>query len=154
MSQSDDQPARAPFVFLVGLLVVLASVAAFVADLVTGHDIIRTLAANAAGVAVLVTWAAYDTLVDPASTVTSRGGAAGTGMLLCGIYLVAVGVVVAATSVVHGRLELAVWAGGLGVILVVVGFLAFPGETVTEEPDSAEEGTAPDDRAADDGAET
>jgi drug/metabolite transporter (DMT)-like permease len=151
MSQSDDRPARAPVVFLFGLCVVLVSLAAFVADLVTGHDVVRSLAANAAGVAVLVGWAAYDTLVDPTSRVTSRGGAAGTGVLLCGLYLVAVGVVVAATSVVHGRLELAAWAGGLGVALVAVGFLAFPSETVVEGGVGDE--AMSDERAAEDGGD-
>lgn len=146
MSKSDDQPGRARLVFLFGLFVFLVSLAAFVADLVTGHDIVRSPAANAAGVVVLVTWAAYDTLVEPASTVTSRGGAAGTGMVLCGMYLVGAGVVVAATSLVHGRLELAVFAGVLGIALVVVALFVVPSETVVEG-EGDEEGPTPDDGA-------
>jgi hypothetical protein len=146
MSEADDQPGRAPFVFLAGLVLFLGSLVAFVADLVTGHDVLRSLAANAVGVGILITWAAYDTLGDPDSTVTSRGGAAGTGVLLCGIYLVLAAVVVAVTSVVHGRLELAAWAGGVGILFVVLGFLAFPTESLVGEGDGEPDDT-PDDEA-------
>jgi len=150
MSDDADQPSRAPFVFLAGLVLFLASLAAFVADLVTGHDVLRSLAANAVGVAVLVTWAAYDTLVDPTSNVDTRGGAAGTGVLLCGVYLVLAAVVVGVTSVVHGRLELAMWAGGLGLVFVVLGFVAFPSEAVVEdEASDAESGTSESDGTGD-----
>jgi hypothetical protein len=131
----EGQPSWSPWVFLVGLVLFLGSLAAFVADLVTGHDVVRSLAVNAVGVAVLVTWAASDTLRDPESAVASRGGAAGTGVLLCGIYLVLAAVVLAVTSVVHGRLELAAWVGGLGVVLVALGFLAFPGDTLVDDED-------------------
>jgi peptidoglycan/LPS O-acetylase OafA/YrhL len=135
----NEQPSPAPLLFLLGLLCAVGSLAAFVADLVTGHDIHRSLGINAVGVGILVTWAAYDTLVDPDAIVESRGGAAGTGVLLYGLYLVLAGAIVAVTSLVHGRLELAAWVGGLGVVLVVVGFLAFPSETLVEDAAASEE---------------
>lgn len=144
---SDDEPqSRAPYVFLLGLVLFVASLVAFVADLVTGHDVLRSLAVNAIGVGLLVAWAAYDTLVDPESTVSSRGGAAGTGVLLLGLYLALAAVVVGVTSLVHGRLELALWAGGLGVVFVVLGFLAFPSDAL-----AAEDGAVADPGEAADG---
>lgn len=141
-----DDAGRLQIVFLVGFVFFLGSLATFVADLVTGHDILRSLAINAGGVLLLIGWAAYDTLLDPDSVVSSRGGAAGTGVLLCGVYLVLAAVVVAATSIVHGRLELAGWSGGVGLLLVVLGFIAFPsdtlinddGETTTSDPEGAD----------------
>jgi hypothetical protein len=139
MTDADDQQAGSPMLFLGGLVLFLGSLVAFVADLVTGHDILRSLAVNAVGVGILISWAAYDTLVDPESAVSSRGGAAGTGVLLCGLYLLLAAVVVAVTSVIHGRLELGLWAGGSGVVLVILGFLAFPTETLGGE-EQAEDG--------------
>jgi peptidoglycan/LPS O-acetylase OafA/YrhL len=138
-ADADEQPtaATAPFVFLLGVILFGASLVAFVADLVTGHDVLRSLGANAVAVAVLVCWAAVDTLSDPDSEVATRRGAAGTGLLLFGLYLVVAGVVVAVTSLVHGRLELALWGGGLGVAVVLVGFVVYPRGTVLDRDSEA-----------------
>lgn len=130
--------------FLVGLVAFVASLAAFAADLLTGHTVLRSAAVNAAAALALVGWAAHDTLTDPESAVDSRGGAATTALMLYGLYLALASVVVAATSPWHGQLSLAVVAGGVGIAAVLVGFLGFPRERVL---DSARE-------AGDDGSET
>ncbi|MEF8786277.1 MAG: hypothetical protein V5A45_10125 [Haloarculaceae archaeon] len=139
----------APFLFLLGLVGVLGSLVAFLADLWTGYDILRSLLINAASVALLVWWAATDTLTDPESSVDSRGGAAGTGLLLLGLYLVCGAAVVGVTSLVHDRFDIVPWAAGLGILLVVAGFVVLPRKTILtadgddepatttgEEPDS------------------
>ncbi len=115
-----------PFVFLLGLVAFVGSLVAFAADLVTGYDVARSLLVNAASAVVLVWWAGSDTLSDPDSDVTTRSGAAGTGLLLLGIYLLLGAVVVGVTSLVHDRFDLVPWAAGLGVVAMVVGFLIFP----------------------------
>lgn len=136
--------AASPLVFLAGAVLFLGGVVAFVADLVTGHDVARSLAVNAVGALVLVGWAAVDTLSDPESAVASRGGAAGTALLLFGAYLVAAGVVVGVTSVRHGRPRLALLAGGGGVVAVVVGFLVFPTTAVVDGSEPREDSAGGD----------
>lgn len=119
-----------PFVFLVGLVLFLASTIAFVVDLATGQDVLRSLALNGLGVGIIVAWAAHDTLVDPGAEVSSVPGALGTAMLLLGIYLGIATVVLAISSPWHGRLGLWPWTGGTGVVLVVLGFATFPVEVL------------------------
>ncbi|WP_340098950.1 hypothetical protein [Salinibaculum salinum] len=139
----------APFLFLLGLVGFLGSVVAFFGDLLTGYDILRSLLINAASAALLVWWAATDTLTDPESSVDSRGGAAGTGLLLLGLYLALGAAVVGVTSPVHDRFDIVPWAAGLGILLVVAGFVVLPRKTILtadgddesatttgEEPDS------------------
>jgi hypothetical protein len=136
--------STAPFLFLLGLLGFVASLVAFAADLVTGHDILRSLAVNVGSVAVLVFWAARDTLTDPDSSVDSTGGAVGTGLLLLGLYLVVGAAVVGVTSLVHDRFSVVPWAVGVGLALVVVGFLVLPRERIlsgTDEPAESETDT-------------
>lgn len=133
---ADDDPVTAPLLFLLGLVVFVAGTLAFVADLVTGHDVVRSLLANALGAFLLVGWAARDTLADPESAVDSPGGAAGTALLLYGIYLVIAGGVVAVTSVWHGRLSVALAVGAVAAVLIVVGFLIFPRESVVGDDES------------------
>lgn len=142
---SDERTGGAsPFVFLLGLVAFVGSLVAFVADLVTGYNVARSLLVNAASAVVLVWWAGADTLSDPDSEVTTSGGAAGTGLLLLGIYLLLGAVVVGVTSLVHDRFDLVPWAAGLGVVAMVAGFLIFPRGSVLSregETDSDEMGT-------------
>lgn len=133
--------SASPLVFLLGLLAFLGSLVAFVADVVTSHDVLRSLLVNAASAVVLVWWAAADTLSDPDSNVTTRKGAAGTGLLLLGIYLLAGAAVVGVTSLVHGRFDVVPWVAGLGGVAVVVGFLVFPRGSVVERVE--DDGTDP-----------
>lgn len=157
-SEDDDAPdtatadetttGTAPFLFLLGLVGFLGSVATFLADLLTGYDVLRSLLVNAASAALLVWWAATDTLTDPESSVDSRSGAAGTGLLLLGLYLALGAAVVGVTSLVHDRFDIVPWAAGLGVLLVVAGFVVLPrrmilaaegdesATTAEEEPDN------------------
>lgn len=143
-----------PLVFLVGLLVFLGSLVTFVADLVTGHDVSRSLVANAGGVVVLVVWAAVDTLSDPESSVATRRGAAGTALLLVGLYLVAGAIIVGVTSFVHDQLRLAGWYLGGGIGLSLVGFAVLPRERILDaETQEADATTQAGDETADDGRE-
>lgn len=134
------------WLFPIGLLVFAAGALAFLADVWTDHPIARSLLVNGVGAAVLVGWAAWDTLGDPDSSVETLGGAVGTGLILLGLYAVGVGLVVAATSPVHGRLYLglALIAAGVPVAVggvIVLPFGAVPGGTGADEspPDESDE---------------
>jgi F0F1-type ATP synthase assembly protein I len=132
---SDDYrwEGGSPWLFLVGLLLFLGSGLLFLTDLIRGVDVLRGIAANAAGAALLMAWAAYDTLFDPDSEVATRGGAAGTALLLYGLYLLIAGVVIGATGLLfHEYAALGPWYLGLAVVAVVVGFSVFPTEAVVE----------------------
>lgn len=131
------RPVTAPLLFLVGLIAFAGGAVAFLADLVTGHDVLRSLLINGGGAGLLVTWAAVDTLSDPDARVATATGAAGTALLLYGLYMVVVGLVVAATTFRHGRLWLGVGMSASGAAGMLVGFLVFPRESVL----GGEEGT-------------
>jgi hypothetical protein len=128
-----------PWVFLLGLVVFLGSAVLFVVDLLGTGTVLRSLGANAASAAILIAWAAHDTLFDPNSEVDTRGGAVGTALLLYGLYLAVAGAVVGATGLVfHDRPILGAWYLGLAVFATLVGFLAFPTEAVVESADDTE----------------
>lgn len=134
MSDNYGWEGGSPWLFLVGLLLFLGSGLLFLADLFRGVDVLRGIAANAAGAALLMAWAAYDTLFDPNSEVSARGGAAGTALLLYGLYLLVAGVVVGATGLLfHQYAVLGLWYLGLALAAVVVGYLVFPTEAVVEQ---------------------
>lgn len=135
----------APFLFLLGLVGFLGSFVAFVADLVTGYGPLRSLLLNAASAALLVWWAATDTLSDPESSVASRSGAAGTGLLLLGLYLVLGAAVVGVTSLIHDRFDIVPWGAGLGILLGLVGFFVLPRETIltADEEETVDDGAVP-----------
>jgi len=136
-SDGSSRPVTAPLLFLVGLVAFAGGAVGVLADLVTGHDILRSLLVNGAGAGLLVTWAAVDTLSDPDSRVATPTGAAGTALLLYGLYMLVVGLVVAATTFRHGRLWLGVGVSASGAAGMVVGFVVFPRESVlgdTDEP--------------------
>ncbi len=129
-----------PWLFLLGLVVFLGSAVLFVADLVRGIDILRSVVGNAVGAVLLIIWAALDTLSTPESEVATRSGAAGTALLLYGVYLLGTGAVIAVTGVFfHDRLVL----GGLYVVLsagaIVLGYLIFPVASVVNENDRTDE---------------
>lgn len=127
-----------PWLFLVGLLVFLGSALLFVVDFAREMDILRSLAANTVGAALLITWAAHDTLHDPNSEVATAGGAAGTALLLYGLYLFAAGVVVAVTGFFHDRQVLGLLYVAFAFLAVTVGFVIFPREAVLEGDDGEE----------------
>ncbi|MHB9288607.1 hypothetical protein ACKVMT_16370 [Halobacteriales archaeon Cl-PHB] len=133
-----DRTGSHPFLFLAGLLLFLVSATAFVADLVTGFPVLRSLALNGLATLVLVGWAANDTLVDPDSEVATLSGAVGTALLLLAVYLLLAAVVLALSSPFHASLGLALWLGAGAVGLGVVGFLVFPvGAVIGDEDASA-----------------
>lgn len=125
-----SRPVTAPLLFLVGVIAFAGGAVGFLADLVTGHDILRSLLVNGGGAGLLVTWAAVDTLGDPDARVATATGAAGTALLLYGLYMVVVGLVVAATTFRHGRLWLGAGMSASGAAGMLVGFLVFPRESV------------------------
>jgi hypothetical protein len=121
------------WLYLLGLLAFVGSAIAFAADLATGHDVLRSVAANGLAAVLLVTWAGLDSFRDPDSGVTTASGAVGTGVILVGVYLLAAGAVVAATGVVHGRLVVGLATIGAAVPVVLGGFLVFPADVFLGE---------------------
>lgn len=150
-----SRPVTAPLLFLVGLVAFAGGAVGFLADLVTGHDILRSLLVNGGGAGLLVTWAAVDTLGDPDARVATATGAAGTALLLYGLYMIVVGLVVAATTFRHGRLWLGVGMSASGAAGMLVGFLVFPRESVLGgvEGEPAADGAAGEETARDDRGE-
>jgi len=128
-----------PWLFLLGLVIFLGSGLLFVADLVRGIAVVRSIGGNAAGAALLILWAAHDTLHNPNSEVSSVGGAAGTALLLYGLYLLASGAVILLTALVHDQLRLGLVYLGFAVVAVGVGITIFPKEAIPD--DEADEGT-------------
>lgn len=140
MTETED--GASPWLFLFGLVLFLGTAALFVVDLVRGVDVVRALLGNAAGAVVLIAWAALDTTRDPDSAVATTGGAAGTALLLYGLYLLGAGVVVAATGLfLHDRLAVGLLSVGLAVVAAVLGYAIFPTGTVLG--DGREDGTEP-----------
>lgn len=132
-----------PWLFLLGLVVFLGSVVLFVVDLVRGVDVFRSVLANATGAVVLIGWAALDTLGDPDSEVATVGGAAGTALLLYGLYLLVTGAVLATTGLfAHDRPALGFAYLGLSLLAVLVGYLVFPTGAVVN--DSRQDGGGDD----------
>lgn len=137
-----------PWLFLAGLLFFLGSLVLFVVDLVRGVDVLRAVVVNAASAVVLILWAALDTLSDPDSEVASPGGAAGTALLLYGIYLLFSGSTIAVTGLLfHAHGSLGLLYIGLAIVAVVVGFGIFPRESVvgSEADNSSGKGAEIDD---------
>lgn len=132
----DGSPA---WLFLLGLVIFLGSLLLFIVDLFRGVDVFRSIAANAVGVAVLITWAAHDTLRNPDSVVGSPGGAAGTALLLYGLYLLGSGVVIGVTGLFHQHGQLGLWYVALGLLAIVFGFVVFPNEVIVDQRDADEE---------------
>lgn len=132
---SEESGGGSPYLFMFGLVVFLGSILLFVADLVRDIDVLRSLAANAGGGALLIAWAASDTLSDPDSEVATVGGAAGTALLLYGLYLLLAGLVVTGTSPAHERLSVGLWYLGLALAAVAVGMYVFPTGTVLDQQD-------------------
>jgi len=133
MSDDDGRDGSSPWLFLAGLVVFLGSALLFLADLARGVNVLRGIAANAVGAALLIAWAAHDTLYDPNSEVATRGGAAGTALLLYGLYLLLAGAVIGATGfLLHEYTPLALLYLGLAVVAVVVGFLVFPTDAIVD----------------------
>ncbi|MXR52800.1 hypothetical protein GRX03_14445 [Halovenus sp. WSH3] len=136
MAESEEWDGAAPWLFLLGLAVFLGSAVLFVVDLIRGVDVLRSIGANGLGTALLIAWAAHDTLRNPESEVATPAGAAGTALLLYGLYLLGAGVVIAVTGLVHDRLRLGFWYVGLAVVAVAVGYFIFPKEAVLSPPDA------------------
>jgi hypothetical protein len=147
MAETDDWDGSSPWLFLLGLAVFLASALLFVADLIRGVDVLRSIGANGIGTALLIAWAAHDTLLIPNSEVATPPGAAGTALLLYGLYLLGAGVVIAVTGLVHDHLQLGFWYVGLAIVAVGLGYFIFPkGAVISGEPDMTDSGgeSAPD----------
>lgn len=149
---ADSWDGGSPLVFLLGLIVFLGSILVFLADLLRGVTILRSVAVNAVGAGLLIAWAAHDTLHDPNSEVGSGSGAAGTALLLYGLYLLVGGVVIATTSLLHGRLVLGLGYVALALVATIIGFWIFPTGAVIEnrsgDPSASTDGQETEDREA------
>lgn len=132
----DDWDGSSPWLFLLGLVVFLGSAVLFIVNLVRGVDVLRAIGANGLGTALLIAWAAHDTLRNPDSEVGTPGGAAGTALLLYGLYLFGSGLVIAVTGLFHDHWRLGLIYLGLAVVTVVLGYAIFPtGAVLSEESD-------------------
>ena len=141
MTAADETDGGAsPRLFLLGLVVFLGSCLLFVADLVRGVDIYRSVAGNASGAVLLIGWAALDTLADPDSEVETVGGAAGTALLLYGLYLLLAGIGISLTGVfLHDRLTVGLLYLPLGALIVLLGYAIFPKDAVNKSGDGGPE---------------
>lgn len=146
MSDADDWDGSSPWLFLFGLVVFLGSVVLFLADLLRGVDVLRSIGANGLGTALLIAWAAHDTLRNPDSEVGTPAGAAGTALLLYGLYLVGSGLVIAVTGLVHDHGRLGLVYLGLAIVTVVLGYAIFPTGAVLSKEDDADHADAPAER--------
>lgn len=139
-SADADRDGLSPLVFLFGLVVFVASLVLFVVDLALGNDVLRGIVVNAIGAVIMIVWAAQDTLYDPDYDVQSGVSAAGTAVLLYGVYLLNAGVVIAATGVFfHPRPNLGLWYILLAIVTIVVGVVFAPREAVTVDEPSGED---------------
>ena len=136
MAETEEWDGSSPWLFLSGLAVFFGSLVLFVADLIRGIDVLRSIGANGLGTALLIAWAAHDTLCNPESEVATPAGAAGTALLLYGLYLLGAGVLIVITGVVHDHLQLGFWYVGLAVVAIAIGYFVFPtGAVISAETD-------------------
>ena len=126
-----DNPS--PWGFLLGVAVFLGGAVWFVAAVFADGAVLWALGTNGLGAAVLIAWAGRDSLSDPESAVASVGGAAGTALLLYGLYLFGAGVVLVATAPWHGQFVVGLLYGSLAVVATLTGFVAFPTDDVGPE---------------------
>lgn len=153
MAEDDEWQGSSAWLFLLGLVVFLGSGLLFVVDLVRGLDVLRGIVGNGVGVALLITWAAHDTLRNPDSAVGTPAGAAGTALLLYGLYLLAAGAVITLTGLVHEHTTLGFWYVGLAVVAVIAGFFIFPTDEIVENDEDTDNDTTDcDERSSDETA--
>lgn len=141
----DSWDGGSPWLFFLGLVLFLGSLLLFIADLLRAISVFRSIAVNGVGVALLIVWAAHDTLNDPNSEVATAGGAAGTALLLYGLYLLAAGAVIALTGLVHDHMRLGFYYIGLAIVSVLLGAYIFPTEAVVDADTAEDEQTADSD---------
>lgn len=136
MADTDTWEGGSPWLFLLGLVIFFGASILYLYDLAVGNDVLRGIVGNAAGAALLIAWAALDTLKDPDSEVATRGGAAGTALMLYGLYLLFAAVVIVSTGLLfHERVSLGLWYIPLALVSIVAGFIIFPTEAVIDEDD-------------------
>lgn len=151
---SAEWEGGSPWLFLLGLLVFLASALLFVVDFARGIDVLRSLVANTVGAALLITWAAHDTLHDPNSEVATAGGAAGTALLLYALYLLGAGIVIAVTGFFHDRQVLGLLYVAVAFLAATVGFVIFPREAVLADDEETTAGDSDDENTDEDPEDT
>jgi hypothetical protein len=130
---------------LSGLGLVVASVAVFGYDLLTGGDVLRGIVLNGVGAALFIFWTAYDMPADPDSGVETVSDAFGVCLLFYGGYLLAAGAIVTATSLAgHERVTVGLLYLVLAVLPLLFGFFLAPAAALrknTELEATTEEST-------------
>lgn len=129
-AETDTGFQRSPWLFLLGAVVFLGSIALFVYDLASGNNPVRGIAANAAAAALVLALAGLETLSDPESHIETRGEAVRAVLLFYGLYLVGTGVTVLGGSAIS-RLDPRLGAAGIaaGGVIVTLLFLLGGAET-------------------------
>jgi hypothetical protein len=123
---------------LLGLVLVVGSLAVFAYDLLTGGDVLRGIVINGVGAALFILWTAYDMPSDPDSGVETVSDAFGVCLLFYGGYLLAAGAVVTATGLAgHERVTVGLMYLVLAVLPLLLGFFLAPPEALRQNTELA-----------------
>lgn len=93
-TEMEKNVGYSPWPFVLGVGLVLGSALLFIYDLAVGSSVLRGLAGNLMGAAVLVAVAGWQTLTHPDSSIDSRSEAGRAIALMYGAYLVVAGLLV------------------------------------------------------------
>lgn len=111
----------------IGVLLFVGSIPLFVYDFVTGQDVFRGIAINAAGAGVFVLWTVYDMPEDPGSGIQTHGEAAGVALLHYGTYLLVAGGVLLGTGPFgHAYSTVGVGYVATAILTLAIGFVIAP----------------------------
>lgn len=91
---------HSPWPFLLGVSLVLGSALLFIYDLAVGNNVLRGLAGNLLGAAVLVAVAGWQTFTHPDSSIDSKSEAGRAIALMYGVYLLVAGFLLIGIGVV------------------------------------------------------
>jgi hypothetical protein len=129
-TEIDSGLGSSPWLFLLGVVLFLGSIALALYDLVNGNGIGRGLVANGAAAALVLALAGLETLSNGDSHIDTRGEAVRAIVFFYGLYLLAAGVVVFGVALV-GQPDPRLGAGAIAVggVVVVVTFLTGGAET-------------------------
>jgi len=123
-AETDTGLRSSPWLFLLGAVVFLGSIALFVYDLRNGDAVARGLAVNGLAAALVLALAGRETLANPDSQIRTGREALRAIMFFYGIYLLVAGVVVLVTAALSHP---ALWLGGgyvgAGATVAIVIFL-------------------------------
>ena len=119
VAETDAGFRRSPWLFLLGAVVFLGSIALFLFDLANGNSVARGLVANGGATVLVVVLAGLETLADPDSHIESRGETLRAVVFFYGLYLLLAGLVTLGATLL-GQTDPRFGAGAVAVGGVVV----------------------------------